>query len=445
MLNSVGRFFRLRPGEYRLVLVMGLLLFANSLALEISDVVAISGFLQNVGVPELLIVYIVDMLLIILTAGLQSLVVDRFQRVTLLRWMAIIIAAAYLLLRALFIIGSPEWLNYSLLYLLSDQQWLFFPLIFWVLANDTFDLSQAKRLFPLIASGGFVGQIVGLVIAGMVPTLMSSVHISSVELLIFNAAIYGLTFLIVVFGLRNIKVRATSHEHTPVRETLLEGWGFVREVPSFRYLMLAAFTGAMVILILEYHFLVVSDAAFTGSSFQTFYSLYRIVGTIGAFIVQTFVTGRVLQRINLKNSFLVMPSVYAAASALTLALPGVASSTIGFVAARLAKQTINETASKSLLALVPEERRGRVSFFMDSYLYASGIILGCLITGAIVVIGTLSGSTNYAFAYLGVAVVASLVGIWAILQMRKVYDTSLFNWRLKRRQRGSKVVDRLNF
>src|SRR3954469_19898634 len=85
MLNSVGRFFRLRPGEYRLVLVMGLLLFANSLALEISDVVAISGFLQNVGVTELLIVYVVDMLLIILTAGLQSLVVDRFQRVTLLR------------------------------------------------------------------------------------------------------------------------------------------------------------------------------------------------------------------------------------------------------------------------------------------------------------------------------------------------------------------------
>ena len=127
---------------------MGLLLFTNSLALEISDVVAISGFLENVGVPELLIVYIVDMLLIIFTAGLQSLVVDRFQRVSLMRWMCITIAFAYLGLRLLFVIGSPGWLNYSLLYLLSDQQWLFFPLIFWVLANDAFDMSQAKRLFP---------------------------------------------------------------------------------------------------------------------------------------------------------------------------------------------------------------------------------------------------------------------------------------------------------
>lgn len=445
MLNSVGRFFRVRPGEYRLVLVMGLLLFGNSLALEISDVVAISGFLENVGVPELLIVYIIDMLLIILTAGLQSLVVDRFQRVTLLRYMSIVIAVAYLLLRALFILGSPDWLNYSLLYLLSDQQWLFFPLIFWVLANDTFDMSQGKRLFPLIAAGGFIGQIVGLAITGAMPTLLASVNISSVELLVFNAVIYVATFFIVVFGLRNIKVRATSHEHTPVRETLTEGWGFVREVPSFRYLMLAAFACAIVILILEFHFLVVSDIAFTGSSFQTFYSLYRIVGTVAAFLMQSFVTARALERFSLKNSFLVMPSVYAASSALMLVFPGVISATAGFIWARLAKQTIDETASKSLLALVPEERRGRVSFFMDSYLYASGIIVGCVITGIIVILGTLGGSSYYSYVYLGVAVAASLVAIWAIFQMRKVYDTSLFNWRLKRRQRGSKVVDRLNF
>jgi hypothetical protein len=445
MLNSVGRFFRLRPGEYRLVLVMGLLLFANSLALEISDVVAISGFLENVGVPELLIVYIIDMLLIILTAGLQSLIVDRFHRTLLLRAMAIIIAVAYLLIRVLFIIGSPDWLNYSLLYLLSDQQWLFFPLIFWVLANDTFDMSQGKRLFPLISGVGFIGQIVGLVIAGAMPAVLSSANISSVELLVFNAGIYVLTFFVTLFGLRGIKVRATSHEHSPVRETLLEGWGFVREVPSFRFLMLAAFACAMVILILEYHFLVVSDASFTGASFQTFYSLYRIVGTVAAFLMQSFITGRVLERITLKNSFLVMPSVYAAASALMLGLPGIATATIGFVWARLAKQTINETASKSLLALVPEERRGRVSFFIDSYLYASGVIAGCVITGIIVLVGKLTGFTGYFYAYLGVAVLASLVAVWAILQMRKVYDISLFNWRLKRRQRGSKVVDKLNF
>jgi hypothetical protein len=31
------------------------------------------------------------------------------------------------------------------------------------------------------------------------------------------------------------------------------------------------------------------------------------------------------------------------------------------------------------------------------------------------------------------------------LRMRTVYDTSLFNWRLKRRQRSAGVIDKLNF
>ena len=446
MSTLLNRFFRLRPGEYRLVIIMGLLLFANSLALEISDVVAISGFLENVGVPELLIVYIVDMLLIIFTAGLQSLIVDRFHRVNLLRWMSIAIAFAYLGLRLLFVIGSPGWLNYSLLYLLSDQQWLFFPLIFWVLANDAFDMSQAKRLFPLIASGGFIGQIVGLLIAGAAPAVMNSINVSSVELLVFSSAIYIGAFFVVVFGLKNLKVRdSTTHEHVPVRETLLEGWGFVREVPSFRYLMISAFTVATVLVILEYHFLSVSDAVFTGTSFQTFYSFYRLAGTLGAFVIQTFITGRILQRVNLKDSFFILPTIVGLASAVMMILPGIGSATVGFIAARLGKQTIDESSNKSLLALVPEERRGRVSFFMDSYLFASGVIFGCIVTGIIVVIGNLIGSTSYFYIYLAVAVIASLIALWAIFKMRGVYDTSLFNWRLKRRQRGSKVLDKLDF
>jgi hypothetical protein len=284
-----------------------------------------------------------------------------------------------------------------------------------------------------------------LAIAGAVPALLASINLTSVELLVFNSLIYILTFFIILFGLRNLKVRTTSHEHTPVRETLLEGWGFVREVPSFRYLMLSAFAGAIVIVILEFHFLVITDATFKGSSFATFYSLFRIAGTIAAFALQTFITGRIIERVTLKNSFLALPVTLAGASALVLGLPGLISSTVSFFSARLAKQTLNETANKSLLALVPEERRGRVSFFMDSYLFASGIIVGCAITGIIVLIGTATGSQNYDVFYLGVALIAAIVAIWAIFKMRVVYDSSLFNWRLKRRQRGSNVVDRLNF
>jgi hypothetical protein len=65
------------------------------------------------------------------------------------------------------------------------------------------------------------------------------------------------------------------------------------------------------------------------------------------------------------------------------------------------------------------------------------------VTGAIVWIGLHLGSTNYFYGYLGVSVIAALFSIWAIFMMRQVYDSSLFNWRLKRRQRRASVLDKL--
>ena len=100
-----------------------------------------------------------------------------------------------------------------------------------------------------------------------------------------------------------------------------------------------------------------------------------------------------------------------------------------------------------ILKFVPEERRGRVSIFMDSYLYCIGVIVGCLFTGVIVLVGILTGAENYFYLYLGLAVLASVFAVWAIYKMRGVYDVSLLNWRLKRRQRRglTGVMDKLEF
>ena len=76
--------------------------------------------------------------------------------------MSLIFVGLYVVLAIMFAVGSPGWLNYSLLCLFVDQQLYFFPAIYWILANDMTDMSQAKRLFPLIASFGVVGDVVGL-------------------------------------------------------------------------------------------------------------------------------------------------------------------------------------------------------------------------------------------------------------------------------------------
>ncbi len=449
MKNRIAQFLSLRPGEARLVFLLGFLLMGNSAALAVSNVVSVSGFLSEVGVNELLIVWIIDMLLIALATGLQSLIVDRFQRINLLRWMSFSFALIYVVLRMMFVFHVPGWINYTVLFLLTDQQWLFFPLIFWILANDIFELSQAKRLFPVIASGSFIGQILGLGIAAVAPGLLHRLNVSSAELLSMNVLIYLVLYFVVSEGLRQVHIVQRPRQPETVREALTEGWGFVREVPSFRYLMLAMVIASVAFTIVEFHFLAIisTDTSFSSAgSFQTFYSLYNLGITLAAILIQTMLTGRLINKIGLKNVFIIFPMILLAGLSWILVLPTNLISVIGGLALpRLTRSTIDEPARKSFQALVPAERRGRVSMFMDSYLFAVGAIVGSLILGAVILLKSQFGSLEHYYIYLGIAAAATVVTIWFAFRVRGVYDASLLNWRLKRRQRASGVLDKLDF
>jgi MFS family permease len=333
-----------------------------------------------------------------------------------------------------------------LLYLLVDAQLIFFPLFLWTLANDIFDMAQSKRLFPLIGVGTFIGQIVGLTIAAGAAGLLQRVGLSSIELLSLNAVVYLMAFAVAWIGLRGTKQTSRRQATEKLRDTLSEGWGFVREVPSFRYLMLAMTAVSLVSTILLFNFLKVTDHAYTATGqFQTFYSLYRLGLTVVAIAVQGLVASRLIGRIGIKNVFLVLPSTLLAGSLVALFFPGVASSVAAMGLARLVQTTVDESARKSFQSLVPEERRGRVSIFMDSYLFAIGSILSCVIIALILWV---TGQWNPAIApyiYLGVAAVTAAFTLGAILKMHAVYESSLLNWRLKRRQRSSNVWDKLIF
>lgn len=443
MLTLAQRFTRVRPHEAGLVFTLGFLLLVNSLALQMSELVAVSGFLSTVGANQLLLVWVIDMLLIIGAASAQSLIVDRFNRLRLLRAMIGIFAAIYILLRLMFLFDLPGWLTYSLLFLLSEQQWLFFPLIFWILANDIFDPAQCKRLFPFIGSFSFAGQILSFGIAGLTPLIFSRLGIPTAELLTLNVILYGIAFVL-TNRLLNIKIRQTHLKPETVVETLTEGWEFVRDVLSFRYLMVGFFLAAAALTIIEYHFFAVSSSGISEpGAYQTFYSAIRLIETLLAITLQTVVIGRLLERFGLKNTFLVLPIATIIGAGGMVVLPGLALVATGWLGTRLALNTVDQSARKALQALVPEERRGRVSMFMDSYLLASGTILGCVITGGVLFAATAVPLPS-ATIYLSIALVMGVAAVAAILKMRTVYETSLFNWRLKRRQRNAGVLNKLD-
>lgn len=445
MQKILERVLQLRAGETRLFLVLGGLLLSNSLAMQMSEIAAISNFLSAGGVNQILVVWLVDAALAIVMTSFQSLFIDRFSRIRMMQGLTLGFAGAFVCLRLMFILQFPEWLNYSLLYLIVGQQLLLFPLIFWILANDVCDMSQCKRLFPIIASWGLIGKLLGIGVAALLPIALTALGWRSEELLLFNVAIYIGLSMLVGWGFKGIPVRQTLQQPESIHETLTEGWNFVKEVDSFRFLMISVVAMILCETVIEFRFLVVSDALFTDpGSYQTFYSLYFLARILISLAVQAFLTRWLIERLNLKNAFFILPFCTLTGISWMIALPGAVSSLGGILLEKIPLYSLDESIRKAFQALVPEERRGRVSIFMDNYLYAGGAILGCLLTGSIVLLGEKFQIESYFYGYLGMAAIASLISIWAIIQMRGAYDSSLLNWRLKRRQRGKGVIERLD-
>lgn len=437
-------FFRVRPNEIRLVAVMGSMIFLHSLALQTANIVSISGFLSEVSVDSILILWIIEMILIIASTAAQSLIIDRFQRLKLLRWMSIGFFALYALLALMFAAGLPGWLNYSLLMLFVDQQLYFFPAIYWILANDMMEMSQAKRIFPIIATFGVIGEIAGLGISAVAPGVLRTLMLDPSALIYLVMAAYlgtaGLTFT-----LRKIRIRQTLQQTATVKESLSEGWNFVKDIPSFRYLMLSMLAIAIVVTIIEYHFLASTERVYNQmENFQTFYSLIFLAQTLVAIGLQAFVTGRLITKFGLKNTFVIMPICAMLCIVWALGFPGIASGAGAYLVAKLALNSVDDIARKTLQSLVPEERRGRVSIFMDSYLFATGVILSAILVGLVLIVQPRMPSVSSEVIYLTIGGILSIIALWWILRMRTVYDSSLFNWRLKRRQRTASIIDKLN-
>lgn len=446
--QQLTRWLNLRSGELPLVLVLGFVILGNSLGQKLSELAAISNFLTGVGAPQFLGVVVVGGAIAILTTGIQSLLVDRFDRITLVRLICLSLGLASVVLRLLFWLGAPPWLSYGLFYLLSEQQLTFFPVMFWILATDIFNFSQSKRLLPQLATWGFVGSLLGIGLAALTPALFARLNLLSEDVLLVNILLYLAMGIGLQLGLKRVRLRPTQPKLEAMGATLTEGWCFVKEVPAFRYLMLAIVGVVICETVVEYHFYQVSTPAIDDpGAYQTFLSLFTLARILGYIAVQSLLTRRVIAAIELKNTFLILPITALFGAAVLVTLPGISGSVVAMALQKLPQYSIDETARKSLQSLVPEERRGRVSLFMDSYLIAAGVVIGAVLVGGAAGMGYVLGVPQpwrAVYLYGPIAAIAALFALWSILQMRQVYDSSLLNWRLKRRQRGRSVLDNLD-
>jgi hypothetical protein len=445
MNTALARIFRLQGGEAAPLLVLGAVLFFNAVAMQVSGILSVSGFLDSVGVPGILIVWVIDFAVILAMSAVQSLIIDRIERARLVRIILLAFLAATVGLRLLFALGAPDALNYFLLYLLKDQQWLFLPAVFWVLASDIFSMSQSKRLFPVIAAFGLVGKLTGVVMSIFLPSLIAArTALSISDLLWINAALYAVAALLLTFGLRRSPARTTRNDRIGVQETLHEGAAFLRTVPMFRYLTIAILMLVVCETIVEFEFLRRADRSYdTIQNFAAFYATFRLVVIVFTIFTESVVTSRLIEKLQIKNTFLLLPSTFLLGTLGVLFSPG-ALSAIGAMLSTQIVKNVDDAAARSLRALVPEEKRGRVTLFMENYLIAAGTIAGSVIVGILLLIERGAPSFVATPIYLGLGALLAVFAIVAVVRVRALYETSLLSWKLTRRKRAADLLNKLD-
>ena len=430
----------LRPEEWAPFAILALLLFANIFVAQASDVVATSGFVSSVGINSVLWLWAIDNLLMIALAAGFSLVADRFRRENLALWLFVGSAAAYGLLGLLFAAQAPDWLKYSLLLLVGDQQYLLFPVLLWTLANDVFNVAQAKRLFPYLGAAAVLGNIVG----NLVPGFSDSLGLSAQGILSLNAIIMLLGAAVLWLGKARITIKVRqSQTGLALRDVFSEGLAFVREIPAFFYLCISLMLCGVAFNTLEFYLIAVAAQTYTQSSeLQQFYGVFRGVRTFLLLILQLGLAAWLIEGLGFKKVFRPMPLAMLAGLVLALVFPGIVAAVVANALSRLALEGIDEPARRAFFGLIPDERRGRVTAFVDGYMYPLGSLVSCLVVGLLVALIPQETRLEQVL-YLGLAVLAGVAAFWALTRLAATYDKSMLNWRLQRRKRGSQVLDNL--
>ncbi|MBK6794327.1 MAG: hypothetical protein IPG80_17720 [Anaerolineales bacterium] len=446
------RFFtlvNLKSEEIRLAFSLWVLIAINTFVLELADVVATAGFVSNLGVDRIPWLWIVTTLITILAAGFYLVFIDRYPRLQLVIWLLIGLAILYLLLEFLFAFNAPHWFTYPVLYLLADQQFMILPLAFWALASDVFAVTESKRVFPFIASGAVIGGLLGNGAAALVTYLAEKYTFGLTQIFIAIAVVLiaSAVYLRVMFINVNIRTRQTREENASLGETIKIGMDYFLNIPLFKAVGMLMFLAGLILTLLEFNFLsVINNSVHSDLEFQRFLGYYKAVQTSGLLAFQWLITSRWLSKIELKNSFSVFPISLAVASSLALSLPALFGAATARFIARTVYSAWDDPARKALQGLVPDEKRGRISAFMDSYFITTATIVGCLIL--VLLFGLVSAGLISREAavvvYLGIAIVASLIAVLVFVWLRREYDTSMLNYRLSRSKRKS-VLDGIEF
>ncbi len=280
----------------------------------------------------------------------------------------------------------------------------------WNAAGAVCTTRQAKRLFPLFASAGVMGGILGNLAVGPITAVFGTQ-----TLLLVQGSLLAASAVVVKRLGRQMKESATDGESpTSAIDQFREALGAVRSNKLLKLGGAVAFTTWILFYLVVFPFSEAVTAAFdTEAAVASFLGIFSSVATALTFVVGLVIAKRLFSRIGIVMSLLILPVVYAAGFGLWLAEFSLTTAALVRGAQWVALNAIGATAFTALFNVVTGRRRAQVVAFMTAVPSQLGVVAGGLL-----LIGSEAMSRTVQFA---IGLLISLIAVGVVMAMRPAY------------------------
>jgi hypothetical protein len=202
-----------------------------------TEVAAASQMIALAGTGSLLIIYPLGGVMLLLVAVLQYRYVDSKNRLTVVRTAtfgyAIILSIAWLGLTFDFV----PIVSAGVTWLLADQINFLLPLLIWSIAADEFNVAEGRKVFGWLVAWTYVGQVVGLALAFVVPFIFEPLGLPLTTLLVTAPILMVVVGIWLPRKMKSSSAAKGSGKDENISESFKDALEFVKGVPIWRSLI----------------------------------------------------------------------------------------------------------------------------------------------------------------------------------------------------------------
>ncbi|MDF1698396.1 MAG: Npt1/Npt2 family nucleotide transporter [Saprospiraceae bacterium] len=247
---------------------------------------------------------------------------------------------------------------------------------FWILANQIFDAREARKYFGIIGFGAIAGGITGGYLASFISSLLQS------EVIPFVAA---LILVLVLRYINKFSIPSKEKGAVPVAQSIASNFNEpIKLILESKHLFNIALVIAVSVFtskLIDFQFGYFASLAYPiEEDLTVFYGFMYSTFNLAAITIQVLFTTRVIGRLGIGYSLLLLPAFLVLNAGFLIVIPGIIFATGLKLADASMKQSINKASVELIMLPVPKDIKLRTKTFLDVFIDSiatgiSGIVL----------------------------------------------------------------------